>query len=195
MGWLEDRYKGTQTVGSDGKVDGRGLGAFLWQQFVDEDAINKGEQRSLNTKAALAEGENINDLAGIDDTSGVYDVKGAAVTARRERETAATEKAHTRGLEATMAPIKAQLEANAEANKTSAQLTREKMAQQNSIQLMQLSQQNDARVAELQYQKMRDRKADRQYNERMEKLDRRDRRTAIQGMVSGLAALGAAFAV
>ena len=34
-----------------------------------------------------------------------------------------------------------------------------------------------------------------QYNERMEQLDRRDRRTAMQNMAAGLASLGAAFAL
>ena len=42
---------------------------------------------------------------------------------------------------------------------------------------------------------MRDRKEDRLYNERMEKLDRKDRILAMQNIAAGLASLGAAFAV
>ena len=42
---------------------------------------------------------------------------------------------------------------------------------------------------------MRDRKADMQYNERMETLDRKDRRQAMSSIAAGLASLGAAFAM
>ena len=51
------------------------------------------------------------------------------------------------------------------------------------------------RATEFEYQKMRDRKEDRLYNERMEKLDRKDRILAMQNIAAGLASLGAAFAV
>ena len=54
---------------------------------------------------------------------------------------------------------------------------------------------NDAAAAELRYQMLRDRKEDRMYNERMEKLDRKDRISALQNVAGGLAALGAAFAI
>ena len=47
MSWLEEQYKGTQQTGSDGRIGGKGLGAFLWQQFVDEDKINKSSQKDL----------------------------------------------------------------------------------------------------------------------------------------------------
>lgn len=61
--------------------------------------------------------------------------------------------------------------------------------------VMQLQQSNQNSVNQLEYQKIRDRQQDRQYNERMEQLDRKDRRTAVQNMVAGLASLGAAFAM
>ena len=61
--------------------------------------------------------------------------------------------------------------------------------------VMQLQQSNQNSVNQLEYQKIRDRQTDRQYNERMEQLDRKDRRTAVQNMVAGLASLGAAFAM
>ena len=51
------------------------------------------------------------------------------------------------------------------------------------------------RATEFEYQKMRDRKEDRLYNERMEKLDRKDRILAMQNIAAGLASLGAAFAM
>lgn len=67
--------------------------------------------------------------------------------------------------------------------------------QTHSLSLMQLADNADARAAELEYQKLRDRKADLQYNERMEQLDRKDRRQAMQAIAAGLASLGAAFAM
>lgn len=191
MGWLEEQYKGTQTLGDDGKISGRGLGAFLWQQFVDEDAINRESQKNLNTKTAIAGGEDIDDLTGIDDTSSVYDVQGALK--RKERERAAATKAED--LAASLKPLEMRIAEDGKQRAAELQLAREKLAQSNNLTLLQLSQQNDQKIAELQYQKMRDRKNDQQYNERMEQLDRRDRRTAMQNMAAGLASLGAAFAL
>ena len=206
MGWAEEQYKGTQTVGDDGKVDGRGLGAFFWQQFVNEDELNRGTQRITNTRAALAGGEDIDDLDGIDDTSSVYDVQGAVKRKGRQRDSEAEETRHTRGIETAMAPVTAELQAQSkrlEAQLTESreqraadlELARQKLQQSNNLQLLQLAETKDARIQQLQYQKMRDRKEDVQYNERMEKLDRKDRRTAVQNMVAGLASLGAAFAL
>ena len=67
--------------------------------------------------------------------------------------------------------------------------------QSHQLALMQMADNKDARAAELEYQRLRDRKSDQQYNERMEQLDRKDRRTAMQGIAAGLASLGAAFAL
>ena len=51
------------------------------------------------------------------------------------------------------------------------------------------------KAQELEYQKMRDRKEDMRYNEQMERLDRKDRKMAMQSLAAGLASLGAAFAL
>ena len=67
--------------------------------------------------------------------------------------------------------------------------------QSHQLALLQLADNKDARVAELEYQKLRDRKADLQYNERMERLDRQARRQAMQSVAAGLASWGAAFAM
>ena len=191
MGWLEERYKGTQTLGDDGKISGRGIGALLWQQFVDEDKVNKESQKNLNTKTAIAGGEDIDDLTGIDDTSSVYDVQGAVK--RKGRERAAQTKADDR--EFALEPVKLELQAGREQRAAELQLAREKLAQTNSLTLLQMQQSSDQKIAELQYQKQRDRKTDMQYNERMESLDRKDRRTAMSNIAAGLASLGAAFAI
>jgi hypothetical protein len=68
-------------------------------------------------------------------------------------------------------------------------------ARNHQLQLMQFADNKDQRVAELEYQKSRDRKSDMQYNERMEMLDRKDRKTAMSSIAAGLASLGAAFAM
>ena len=61
--------------------------------------------------------------------------------------------------------------------------------------LMDRADEKEARAAELEYQKLRDRKEDMRYNERMEQLDRKDRQAMMQNLAAGLASLGAAFAL
>lgn len=191
--WLNEQYRGTQT-NKDGKVEGRGLGAFLWQQFVDEDQLNRSAQKSANQRTATRLGENLNDLnLGSDATT--LDVEGAVITKGRDRQTKRENRDFNRSMTAAMAPIQAQLADNAQARNAELALAREKLSQSNNLALLQLADSKDARIAELQYQKMRDRKADQQYNERMERLDRKDRKQAMSSLAAGIAALGAAFAI
>ena len=68
-------------------------------------------------------------------------------------------------------------------------------AKSHQLSLIQMADARESRAAELEYQKLRDRKADMQYNERLETMDRKDRRAAMQNLGAGLAALGAAFAI
>jgi hypothetical protein len=75
----------------------------------------------------------------------------------------------------------------------SRQLSQDAKAHQ--LQLMQFAETREQKANDLEYQKMRDRKADMQYNERMETLDRKDRRQAMSSIAAGLASLGAAFAM
>lgn len=191
--WLNEQYRGTQT-NKDGKVEGRGLGAFLWQQFVDEDALNKGAQKSANQRTATRLGENLGDLnLGSDATT--LDVEGAVISKGRDRERKQGDRDFNRSMTAAMAPIQAQLADNAQARNAELSLAREKLSQSNNLAMLQLADSKDARIAELQYQKMRDRKTDQQYNERMEMLDRKDRKQAMSSLAAGIAALGAAFAI
>ena len=191
--WLNEQYRNTQT-NKDGKVEGRGLGAFLWQQFVDEDELNKAAQKTANQRTATRLGENLEDLnLGSDATT--LDVEGAVITKGRERTKTQGETQFGRQMTAAMAPITAQLQAQAQQQAGELALAREKLTQSNNLALMQLADSKDARIAELQYQKLRDRKADQQYNERMEMLDRRDRKQAMSSLAAGIAALGAAFAI
>ena len=67
-------------------------------------------------------------------------------------------------------------------------------AKSHQLQLMQFADAREQKANNLEYQKMRDRRADIQYNERLEQLDRKDRRMAMSSIAAGLASLGAAFA-
>lgn len=64
-----------------------------------------------------------------------------------------------------------------------------------AIQLQEMALSRDNQANQLEYQKMRDRRADKEYNERMERLDRKDRQAMMQNLAAGLASLGAAFAL
>ena len=75
------------------------------------------------------------------------------------------------------------------------QLSREQGNQTHQLALMNMLDSKEERAAQLEYQKLRDRKEDRRYNENLDRLDMKDRRMAISGMTGGLAALAAAFAM
>lgn len=202
-------YRGTQSVGDDGYKKGRGLGAFIMQQVVDEDKLNEEAQKRLNQQRATSQGESLSDLTGVSGTSSVYDVDGAIISTQREREKKNEEEAERRLTERTKLSQQPQLEATrastevaqqtlaatiANNNATNSRLMQQG-AQSHQLALMQMADNAEARAQELAYQKMRDRKADMQYNERMEQLDRKDRRQAMSSIAAGLASLGAAFAM
>ena len=191
--WLNQQYRNTQT-NRDGKVEGRGLGAAFWQNFVDEDALNQGAQRSANQRTATRLGENLADLNLSSDAT-TLDVEGAVITRGRERTNTKENQQFQRSMTAAMAPIQAQLADNAAAREASNALEQQRMTQSNNLALLQLQQNNQNSIRQLEYRKLRDRKADMQYNERMEMLDRKDRRQAMQSLAAGLASLGAAFAM
>ena len=198
MGWLEEQYKNTQTVGDDGYVSGRGLGAFLWQQFVDEDALNEAEQKRANQRTAIKGGETLSDLQGVDGTSSTLDVEGAVIQRGRQRRSDEKDKDNQTAsdrITQTQAPQMASIRASTKAQQDQTQLMREQMVATAREANLQRADAAEARAAELQYQMLRDRKADRQYNERLEQLDRRDAKNARASIIAGLASLGAAFAM
>ena len=45
--WLNNQYRGTQSINDEGYKKGSGLGAFIWQQFVDEDKLNQEAQKRV----------------------------------------------------------------------------------------------------------------------------------------------------
>ena len=173
--WLNEQYKSTQSL-KDGEKKGRGLGAFLWQQFVDEDKLNEEAQKKVNQSIATRNDVNYADL-NLPSNATTYDVEGAIISNKKAEAKAKGTTDYTRQLGLAMAPINASLQ-----------------SQTNQLQ-MQLADNRDARAQELTYMQMRDRKDDQRYNERMEMLDRKDRKAAMQQLGMGIAALAAAFAM
>jgi hypothetical protein len=201
MSWLEEQYKNTQQT-TDGRVGGKGLGAFLWQQFVDEDKINKESQKGLNTRTAVSLGEDITDLKGITDSSSALDVQGAAIRRGRERAKTTKQDDLTAQLGVITAGQKPQI-AGIEAGLEESRNTNARLIQQGNNQ-MELSRMESAKSDKRFYASQadaRDARADDLMfrRETMERADRKDernrRRDSIAALTSGLAALGAAFAL
>ena len=173
-----------------------------WQRFLgatDEDAENarlKAQQKDLQSRygAALATVGS----TGVDWGETEQQVMGKIARLKEERQSGQDNKQLAQSLRITaeqQKPQMAQVQAGIKAQEAqTAQLIRQGN-QSHQLALMQLADAADARATEFAYQKMRDRKADQQYNERMEMLDRKDRRAAMSSLAGGLAALGAAFAL
>ena len=189
MSLFDNLYKGTQTT-EDGRVSGRGLGAFVLNPFVDEEKLNQDAQRTLNQQTAVRMGEDLNDL-GVGPNASTYDVEGAAIRTQRDRTTKQGDKNYERSME----PMRAQLKSQNDQFQANHQLQLQQLAQSDKRYLMDRADAREQRAMELEYMKMRDRKEDMRYNERMEQLDRKDRRMAMQSLAAGLASLGAAFAM
>ena len=190
MGWLENQYKNTGSVGDDGKFSGRGLGAFFWQQFVDEEKIKQQVQRTKNQETAQAGGYTLADL-DLSPGASTIDVKGAVI---RKKKADANQKKQDDKRDLI------ELETLRQApGLEQMRTTNERLLQQgkdaHALRLEELAASRENQANQLEYQKMRDRRADQEYNERMERLDRKDRQAMIQNLAAGLASLGAAFAL
>lgn len=202
MSWFEEQYRNTQSLGSDGRTEGRGLGAFLWQQFVDEDKLNREAQRTLNQQTAISRGENLSDLSGVDENSSVYDVQGAVATTQRERAAATRKEDHDRSLDGTRLQIEssndqltAQLAAQAGQNEViNRRLDNQLIMQQNNL-AEDRAIRAEARADDLALRREQMERADHRYAQELERYDKRKRQDSIQAMVAGLASLGAAFAL
>lgn len=208
MSWLEEQYKKTQQT-TDGRVGGKGLGAFLWQQFVDEDKLNKERQKAVNKQTAIGLGENIADLKGISENSSTLDVTGATIKLQREREKENKGKdledrlkILTKGQAPQMAGIEAGLEESRNTNtrlieqgKDQMELTRLQMDQQNKDRGFDREMQFAQNNLTLQLGNMQSDLADKrlQYDRETRSMDRRDQ--MIAQLMSGLGSLGGAFSL
>ena len=208
MSWLEEQYKKTQQI-TDGRAGGKGLGAFLWQQFVDEDKLNKEKQKAVNKQTAISLGEDIADLKGISESSSTLDVTGAAIKLQRERkkENKGKDLADhleilTKGQAPQMAGIEAGLEESRNTNtrliqqgKDQMDLTRLQMDQQNRDRGFDREMQFAQNNLTLQLGNMQADLADKrlQYDRETRSMDRRDQ--MIAQLMSGLGSLGGAFSL
>ena len=201
MSWLEEQYKNTQQT-TDGRVGGKGLGAFLWQQFVDEDKLNKESQKGLNQQTAIKSGVDITELDGITDTSSAYDVSGAVIKLKEKKAKGIKDEDRTYARTVTsdnQKPLMAQIAQQTKSASDQLQLAREQgnntmemtrlqMAQADKNRLADRADARDARADDLMFRRETMERADR-------KEERNRRRDSIAALTAGLASLGAAFAL
>ena len=164
---------------------------YVWG--VNEDDIeSRGQvvtQRRLNEQLGGQAA-----LAGVDGArlgESRQELQGRIVAGQEAKDEQKGQRQIQQALQLQQPQLTEQTNARREAN----QIAREGNSQQMQLAVMQMQDNADQRIAELEYQKSRDRKEDLQYNERMEELDRKDRRAMMQNMAMGLASLGAAFAI
>jgi hypothetical protein len=165
-----------------------GLTGTNVEQAVDDHTKTVNNKKTTDYLTSIGE---TRQSLGLSEDSTLNDATGAYTLTTRTRADEKEKTKHKRGLE----PYKMELAASREQRAGELALAREKLSQSNNLAILQLADNKDARIADLQYQKQRDRKSDQQYNERMEMLDRKDRKQAMSSLAAGIAALGAAFAI
>ena len=185
QGWMRDRITGSLTEDRRGDYKS-GLLESIGGSLVglDADKIASDEQAFDTNKEAekvlKGTGKSRQQLGLTSDNLTPEQVRGAYSEYTEKRTDDKETTAHNRSLTA---------------GREQLALTREQGNQAHSLALMQMADNKDARAADLEYQKSRDRKDDIRYNERMEQLDRKDRMMMQQTLAAGLASLGAAFAL
>ena len=189
MGFLESWYE-DNISGKDGIHKGRGFGAAFLKPLVDEEAIESRVQATRNREAALGAGYDLNDL-DVTPGASTLEVQGAAI--RKKKAEDRTTKLDDE--KSTLTLLAAQQAPGLEESRATNRRLIEQGNQAHSLAIMQMADSKDQRAADLEYQKSRDRKDDIRYNERMDQLDRKDRRMMQQTLAAGLASLGAAFAL
>ena len=195
--WVKDRA--TENRVEDVRNPGE-YNATTWDRIVGG-ALNINVDQAVDDYGSKIKTKEVDDyLTSIGQTRESLSLKpgatlqeagGAYTKFQRTQKEGDSETAFNRSLK----PLEMEMQATREQNAAQLQLAREKLAQTNNLTLLQMQQSSDQKIAELQYQKQRDRKTDMQYNERMESLDRKDRRAAMSNIAAGLASLGAAFAL
>jgi hypothetical protein len=186
---------GRQTDPVSGKVKATFMDSLFGRSQSELDSAYDQMQTTTRRKKGknfLEESGYTASELGLDpEATSVGSVQSAIRTLEEGKRDAKSDKAFQRSLQ----PMQMQMQQQANEFNATMQRSMAQDAKSHQLQLMQLADSRDARVAELEYQKIRDRKADLQYNERLEQMDRKDRRAAMQNLGAGLAALGAAFAL
>ena len=180
---LDDKYKPTFMDSFWGRAD-EGQAAL---DTVKTTQRRKGGSQAFEESAYQSELRAL----GIDPENTSRGAINSAVRGIQEQKAADL---RNEGFKQSLAPLQIQMASrDAQFNATmQRQLAND--AKSHQLQLMQFAENKEQKAAELEYQKMRDRRADMQYNERLEQLDRKDRRMAMSSIAAGLASLGAAFA-
>jgi len=194
MGFLESWYE-DNISGKDGEYKGRGFGAAILKPFVDEEKIETRVQGARNRQTATSLGYDLSELDGITDSSTTLDVQGAAI--KRGKADKKTEKAEDKStqleiIRQTQAPgleeSRATNQRLLQQGNNQMQLGLAQLQQSNNQFMAQMADSKDQRAMELQIRR-----------EELDRADARDernrRRESIAALTSGLAALGAAFAL
>ena len=185
---LNNLYRGTQTD-QRGEISGRGLGAFFLNPFVNEQELNKEEQKRRGLIMAANEGLNGEKL-GIDGTQNLDTLGGTINTHKEEKRKAATASQREHELK----PMAMELAAVREQNKVTEKRLDNQFALQYQRGLAQDKATEQARLDNLVYQRAQDRKDDLRYNENIARMERKDRKESLNTLIVGLSQLGAAFA-
>ena len=194
MSFLNDWYKGTVTSDEDGNYRGTGLTAALLKPFVDEGSIESGKQQGAVRRTITAAGEDPADY-NLGPGATVFDAQGAVATTRRTRAKETKIEDHNRGLQ----PLQLQLEQQGKQSDRQHTATMTQLGNQNAIAMAGLTQSNNqfmAQMADSKDQRAMELQIRREELDRIDARDSRNRRRdSIAALTSGLAALGAAFAL
>ena len=166
QGYLDNLYKGTIEE-EDGVFTGRGLGAAILKPFVKEEDIESKLQQQ-DVKETLLKGRyNPADfnLEGMTR----YDALGEIIS----RDKAKKEKELKKEREYQLLPLQMQMEENRAARRDQMMMNADNLALQRDRLMLE----------------------DQRYNERLDREERNRRQESIMAMMSGLASLGAAFAM
>ena len=200
MSFLESWYESNIT-GKDGEYKGRGLGAAILKPFVNEQGIEERVQSNRNKATATSLGYDLSEL-NLEPGSTTLDVQGAAVKKDRDRAEQSKEGDRTFTKELTtlsQAPALKGIEAQLQTSSQQHEATMTQLANQNSLGIAQLTQSNNhfmAQMADAKDQRALELQIRREELDRAHARDARNRRRdSIAALTSGLAALGAAFAV
>lgn len=166
--FVDQLYRGTVTPDDDGVYKGRGLGAALLKPFVEEGDIEKGKQKGAVKRTIVSAGEDPKDYI-LGDNATIYDAQGAIATKLRERAQQQREADQAFSLR----PLEMQMAENAAARRDQMMMKADDLALQRDRLMLE----------------------DQRYNERLDREERNRRQESIMAMMSGLASLGAAFAM
>ena len=203
QGWMKDRIEGSITEGRKGEYVpgfwesvGGGMVGLDAGKVADDVKTYDDHQEAL--KVLKGTGKSRTQLKLPEGNLTPEQVRGAyANFTETKAETARTQglSDQLRIITETQAPQIAGIEAGLKKSEQQTQLLLQQGKNAHALQLQELAASRENQANQLEYQKMRDRRADQEYNERMERLDRKDRQAMMQNLAVGLASLGAAFAL